>query len=107
MSEQKWYALMVIPKQEEAVAKAIKRTVKLSGMEQYVHQVAVPVTTTKKNGRLRRTKVASQFVLVRCNLTRDVQLWLLHVPGVIRIMGNGRTPSPVSDEEVKNMIDNL
>lgn len=90
---QKWYALQVRTRWESSTA------VLLSGKG---YQTFLPTHKTKKrgNGRLRDANAPLFPGYVFCQFDAQNRLPILVTPGVIAVVGRGRIPLPVDDEEI-------
>lgn len=90
---EKWYALQVRTRWESSTA------VLLSGKG---YQTFLPTFKTKKrgNGRLRDANSPLFPGYVFCQFDAQNRLPILVTPGVIAVVGRGRIPMPVDDEEI-------
>jgi len=89
----RWYALQVRTRWESSTA------VLLSGKS---YQTLLPTFKTKKrwNGRLREVDAPLFPGYVFCQFDAQNRLPILITPGVIAVVGRGRIPLPVDDEEI-------
>src|SRR5208282_3123402 len=90
---EKWFALQVRTRWESSTA------VLLSGKG---YQTLLPTFKTKKrwSGRLREVNSPLFPGYVFCHFDAQKRLPILVTPGVIAVVGRGRTPLPVEDTEI-------
>lgn len=103
-----WYVLHTYSGYEDAVAKNLKQRVESLGMEDKIFNVLVPKEKKIKikNGKRKTVeeKVYPGYVLVEMVVTDDSWYVVRNTPNVTGFVGAGTTPVPVSDEEIKNII---
>ena len=77
-------------------------------MEDFIFQVEVPEeeVTEIKNGQRKQVKrnVFPGYVLVRMDLTDESWSCIRNTPGVTGFVGNAHHPSPLSLQEVENIL---
>ena len=90
---EKWYALQVRTRWESSTA------VLLGGKG---YETFLPTYKTKKRGNARFREVNAPLFpgYVFCHFDAQNRLPILVTPGVIAVVGRGRVPLPVDDEEV-------
>ncbi len=103
-----WYVLHTYSGYEESVAKNLRHRVESLGMEDKIFNVLVPKEKKIKikNGKRKTVeeKVYPGYVLVEMVVTDDSWYVVRNTPNVTGFVGAGTTPVPVSDEEIKNII---
>ncbi len=103
-----WYVLHTYSGYEESVAKNLRHRVESLGMEDRIFNVLVPKEKKIKikNGKRKTVeeKVYPGYVLVEMVVTDDSWYVVRNTPNVTGFVGAGTTPVPVSDEEIKNII---
>ncbi len=89
-----WFALAVRPRHEKAVSRLLRH----KGYETFV-----PLYRRQhRYGRhIRQFELALFSGYVFCRFDALVRLPILMTPGVIRLVGAGRTPCPVDEKEMK------
>ncbi len=107
----RWYAIHTYSGYEENVATNLRRRIKSLGMNDKIFQVIVP-TEKKikiKNGKRKvvEEKVFPGYVLVE--MVVDDESWYVvrNTPNVTGFIGTGTTPSPLSQEEVDNLLNRM
>ncbi|MCX6784460.1 MAG: transcription termination/antitermination protein NusG [Candidatus Komeilibacteria bacterium] len=103
----RWYVLHTYSGYEENVMRNLKQRIESLDMEDKIFDVMVP-TETKikiKNGKRTtlREKIFPGYVLV--NMVVDDDSWYVvrNTPNVTGFVGSGTTPTPVSEEEIKEL----
>jgi transcriptional antiterminator NusG len=89
-----WFALAVRPRHE----KAVSRLLRYKGYETFVPLYR---RQHRYGRRLRQFELALFSGYVFCRFDALVRLPILMTPGVIRLVGAGRVPTPVDDNEIK------
>jgi len=92
---------------EEAVARNLKQRIESMGMEDKIFNVLVP-TEKKIKIRAGKRKVVEEkvypgYVLVEMVVTDDSWYVVRNTPRVTGFVGSGTTPTPVAQEEIKNL----
>jgi transcription termination/antitermination protein NusG len=103
----RWYVLHTYSGYEENVAHNLKQRVDSLDMEDMIFDVLVP-TETKikiKNGKRTtvREKIFPGYILVNMIVTDDSWYVVRNTPNVTGFVGSGTTPTPISEEEVKEL----
>lgn len=103
----RWYVLHTYSGYEENVARNLKQRVESLDMEDKIFDVLVP-TETKikiKNGKrtVIREKIFPGYVLVNMIVNDDSWYVVRNTPNVTGFVGSGTTPTPISDEEIKEL----
>ncbi|MFZ5966806.1 MAG: transcription termination/antitermination protein NusG [Bacillota bacterium] len=108
MSEKaRWYVVHTYSGHENKVKANIEKIVENRGMEEVIHEVAVP-TEEKievKNGKkkVKQKKIFPGYVLVKMIMNDESWYVVRNTRGVTGFVGPGSKPIPLSDEEIKNM----
>jgi transcription antitermination factor NusG len=93
---QQWYALAVKPRHDRAVSGAL---------EHKGYQTLVPLY--KKRHRYSERTRESELPLfpgyIFCRFNSSTRLPILTTPGVMQILGAGRTPIPVEESEIVSL----
>lgn len=103
----RWYVLHTYSGYEENVTRNLKQRIESMDMEDKIFEVLVP-TETKikiKNGKRTtiREKIFPGYVLVNMIVTDDSWYVVRNTPNVTGFVGSGTTPTPVSEEEIKEL----
>lgn len=103
-----WYVIHSYAGYENRVKTNLESRIATLNMEDYVYQVEVPIeeVTEIKSGvrkQVKRNKFPG-YVLVRMDLTDESWGVVRHTPGVTGFVGHGHDPSPLSLDEVVNIL---
>jgi len=103
----RWYVLHTYSGYEENVSQNLKQRIESMDMEDKIFNVMVP-TEKKikiKNGKRKivTEKIFPGYVLVEMIVTDDSWYVVRNTPNVTGFVGSGTTPTPISEEEVKNL----
>ena len=103
----RWYVLHTYSGYEENVSRNLKQRVESLDMEDKIFDVLVP-TETKikiKNGKRTtiREKIFPGYVLINMIVNDDSWYVVRNTPNVTGFVGSGTTPTPVSEEEIKEL----
>ena len=103
-----WYVVHSYAGYEKKVKGSLQNRIQSLNMEDYVFQIEVPEEeiTEIKNGQRKQVKrnVFPGYVLVRMDLTDESWSCVRNTPGVTGFVGNAHHPSPLSLEEVENIL---
>lgn len=107
----RWYVIHTLTGHEQKVKAAIDRGVAERNLGDYIFNVLVPaeeVTTQTKQGKSVRRKVFFPgYVLVQMKVSEDAWGFIRRTGGVTGFVGSGSAPSPLSDDEVQIVIDQI
>jgi len=103
----RWYVLHTYSGYEESVADNLKQRIESMDMQDKIFNVLVP-TEKKikiKNGKRKvvTEKIFPGYILVEMLVTDDSWWVVRNTPNVTGFVGTGTTPTPISDEEIKNL----
>jgi transcriptional antiterminator NusG len=104
-----WFVIHSYAGYENKVKTNLESRIKTLNMEDYIFEVAVPIeeVTEIKAGvkKLVKRNKFPGYVLVRMDLSND-DAWgcVRHTPGVTGFVGHGHNPSPLSIDEVVNIL---
>jgi len=103
----RWYVLHTYSGYEENVARNLQQRIESMGMEDKIFNILIPTETKIKiKGGKRKTvreKIFPGYVLVEMVVTDDSWYVVRNTPNVTGFVGSGTTPTPVSDEEIKQL----
>jgi len=108
----KWYVLSVVSGQEPVVVKNLQETIKKNNLQNQVEEIFFPViktVTITKNGEKKVTekKLHPGYVYVKSMMNDKIWYVLRNTPGVRLIIGSEIYPTPVSDEEMNKIIEQV
>ena len=103
-----WFVVHSYAGYENRVKGNLESRITSLNMEDYIHQVEVPMEEVReiKNGQpklVRRVRIPG-YVLVRMDLTDQSWGAVRHTPGVTGFVGNTHQPVPLSLDEVFSML---
>ena len=105
----KWYAIQTYAGSEMAVKRAIENLVVDHGIPEKLAQILVPTEDVIeiKNGKQKIKERSLYSGYVFANLELDTSLWHLiqSLPKVSRFIGEAKKPSPLSEKDVKQIIE--
>ncbi len=110
-NERHWYVVHTYSGYEDAVARNLKQRISSMGMEDYIFNVLVP---KEKRVRIKggkkveeEEKIYKGYVLVDMIVTDESWYVVRNTPRVTGFVGAGNQPVPISDEEVKQIMDRM
>ncbi len=105
----KWYAIQVYAGSEKAVKTAIENLAKEEHLEERIKQVVVPTEDVieVKNGKKKISERSIYPGYVFANIDLDTDLWqkIQSLPKVSRFIGESKKPTPISEEDVKKILE--
>ncbi|HEX6472495.1 MAG TPA: transcription termination/antitermination protein NusG [Streptosporangiaceae bacterium] len=108
MQPGEWYVVHSYAGYENRVKTNIETRTQSLNMEDYIFQVEVPQheVTEVKGGKRQKVneKVLPGYILVRMELTDESWAAVRNTPGVTGFVGLSSTPSPLSLDEVANLL---
>ncbi len=110
--ERKWYAIHTYAGYEDAVLKYLKQRVEYSGMTDKIFDIIVPKEKKVKVRGGKRIEIEEKLYpgYVFVNMIMDNETWYIvrNTPRVSGFIGiEGKTPTPLSDEEVEVLLNKL
>ncbi len=103
-----WYAIHTYSGYEDTVSRNLRQRIESMGMEDKIFNVVVPIEKKIKikNGKRRTVeeKIYPGYVLVEMIVTDDSWYVVRNTPRVTGFVGAGTTPTPLSDEEMEELL---
>lgn len=103
----KWYVVHTYSGHENKVKANIEKIVENRGMQDIIHEVAVPTEeiAETKNGKkkIKSRKVFPGYALVKMVMTDESWYVVRNTRGVTGFVGPGSKPIPLTEDEVRNM----
>ncbi len=110
-NERHWYVVHTYSGYEDAVARNLKQRISSMGMEDYIFNVIVPKERKIKIKAGKRVeeqeKMYKGYVLVDMIVTDESWYVVRNTPRVTGFVGAGNQPVPISDDEVKQILDRM
>ena len=107
----RWYVLHAYSGYEENVCRNLRQRIESMDMEDKIFDVLIP-TETKikiKNGKRKtvKEKIFPGYVLVNMVVTDASWYVVRNTPNVTGFVGSGTTPTPVSESEIKALMQRM
>ncbi|MFH1236226.1 MAG: transcription termination/antitermination protein NusG [Parcubacteria group bacterium] len=103
----KWYVLHTYSGYEENVSRNLRQRIESMDMQDRIFSVLIPTENKIKirNGKRRivTEKIFPGYVLVEMVVTDDSWYVVRNTPNVTGFVGSGTTPTPISEDEVKEI----
>jgi transcriptional antiterminator NusG len=110
-SRMAWYIVKVQTNREDSACEALKRRIKVAGLDQYFGQIIVPVEriTEVKGGKKRvvRRKLYPGYIVVQMELNDDTWFLVRETPGIGDFTGAIGRPTPLLPHEVNRILAKL
>lgn len=107
----RWYVLHTYSGYEENVARNLRQRIESMDMEDKIFTVLIPTENRIriKNGKRKiiTEKLFPGYVLVEMIVTDDSWYVVRNTPNVTGFVGSGTTPTPISDDEVKQLMQRM
>jgi transcriptional antiterminator NusG len=106
-----WYVLHTYSGYEDNVARNLRQRIESMGMEDKIFNVLVPreKKIKIKNGKRRTVeeRLFPGYVMVEMIVTDDSWYVVRNTPNVTGFVGSGTIPTPVSEEEMKHLMERM
>lgn len=103
-----WYIIKVQSNRESSVADALRRKVKIAGLDPYFEQILVPTEDIMeyRNGKRRVTKrkLYPGYIVVKMAITDDTWFLVRETPGIGDFTGSAGKPSPMLAKEIERIL---
>jgi len=104
-----WYILKVQSNREDSIADALKRRVKIGGLDRYFDEIIVPtekITEFTKTGKKRivKRKLYPGYLVVHMVINDDTWFLVRETPGIGDFTGAGGKPVPMLPHEIQKII---
>jgi transcriptional antiterminator NusG len=103
-----WYVLKVQSNREDSISDAMKRRLKIAGLDPHVGEVVVPTEKVLeiKDGKKRvvKRKFYPGYIMLRMELTDDVWFIIRDTPGVGHFLGPTEKPLPMTASDIERML---
>lgn len=108
MSEAKWYVVHIQTGMENKVKASLESRADMAGLKNAIHQILIPTEKVSevKEGkkRISERKFFPGYLLVQMELTDESWYLVRDTPGISGFVGSGRTPIPLPDGEVEQIL---
>lgn len=103
----RWYVLHTYSGLEEAVAHNLKQRIESMDMEDKIFNILIPkekkIRIKSGKRKIVEEKIYPGYVLVEMIVTDDSWYVVRNTPHVTGFVGSGTTPTPVSEQEIKDL----
>ena len=108
MGQKKWYALHTYAGYENRAKESLDNLVRIEKLQDVIVQVILPTEEVAeiKDGKkkIATRKIMPGYILVEMELNNDTWGLIKETAGVAGFVGPGRTPAPLTEEEVANIL---
>ncbi len=107
----KWYLIHTYSGLENKVKLNLEERVKALGLEKKILKVILPVdyysVVEKGKRKIKPQKVFPGYLVIEMILDDETWFVVRNTPGVLGFVGSGGKPTPLSEEEVKTMLNRI
>lgn len=108
MAEMKWYVVHTQTGSEEKARAGLQGRMATTELKKYVGEIIVPTEQVAeiRGGKKRITarKFFPGYLIVKMDMNKESWYLVKTTPGITGFIGPGRRPTPISDEEVKAIL---
>lgn len=108
MAAAKWYVLHTQTGMESKIRSSLESRAEIAGLKHLIHQILIPTEKVSevKSGkkRISERKFFPGYILVQMELTDESWYLVKNTPGISGFVGSGKTPIPLSEEEVNQIL---
>lgn len=106
-----WFVLQVLSGQEKKAYKTLQEQIDQNGIRDLVEEILLPTENVSevKNGqnRIVEKKLWPGYLLIKMTLTDETWTVVKHTNGVVGFLGGSERPTPLSDKEVEEILNDL
>ena len=108
MSEMKWYVVHTQTGSEEKAKAGLESRMNSTDLKKYIGEIVVPTEQVSevRGGKKRITarKFFPGYIMIKMQMNKESWYLVKTTPGITGFIGPGRRPTPISEEEVKAII---
>jgi transcriptional antiterminator NusG len=108
MAEMKWYVVHTQTGSEEKARAGLQGRMATTELKKYVGEIIVPTEQVAeiRGGKKRITarKFFPGYLIVKMDMNKESWYLVKTTPGITGFIGPGRRPTPISEEEVKAIL---
>jgi len=105
----RWYVIHTYSGYENKVKTNLEHRIQSTGMQERIFQVVIPTEDVMEirggKKQITQRRVFPGYVLVQMDLDDDSWYVVRNTPGVTGFVGSSAKPTPLSDQEVTNIIE--
>ncbi len=107
--EMNWYILKVQVNREKGICETLKRSVRVSGMQDFFGDILVPTEDVREFNKAGKPKVTKRklypgYIVVNMAITDESWFLVRDTSGIGDFAGAAGRPSPLSQEEIDRII---
>ncbi len=107
--EMQWYILKIQVNRENSICDALRRRVKVAGLEPYFGEILVPTEDVReftKSGKQKivKRKLYPGYIVVKMIINDDSWFLVRETPGIGDFTGAAGKPAALSEEEINRII---
>ena len=104
-----WYILKVQVNREKSICEALKRSVRMAGMQDYFGDILVPTEDVREFNKAGKQKIIKRklypgYIVVNMSITDESWFLVRDTSGIGDFAGAAGRPSPLSQEEIDRII---
>lgn len=108
MDEMKWYVVHTQTGSEEKAKAGLESRIATTPLKQYIGEIVVPTEQVSEiRGRKKRItarKFFPGYIIIKMAMSKESWYLVKTTPGITGFIGPGRKPTPISDSEVKSIL---
>ena len=108
MSDMKWYIVHTQTGSEEKAKAGLESKMASTALKNFIIDIVVPTEQVSeiRGGKKRITtrKFFPGYLLVKMEMSKESWYLVKSTPGITGFIGPGRKPTPISDDEVHNIL---
>lgn len=108
MSEMKWYVVHTQTGSEEKAKAGLESRMNSTDLKKYIGEIVVPTEQVSevRGGKKRITarKFFPGYIMIKMQMNKESWYLVKTTPGITGFIGPGRRPTPITEEEVKAII---
>lgn len=108
MSDMKWYVVHTQTGSEEKARAGLESKMATTNLKDFVGEIVVPTEQVSevRSGKKRITsrKFFPGYILIKMNMSKESWYLVKTIPGITGFIGPGRKPTPITEEEVKRIL---
>jgi len=108
MSEKKWYVIHTQTGSEEKAKAGLESRMASTELKKHIEEIVVPTEQVSeiRSGKKRITsrKFFPGYIMIKMEMNKESWYLVKTTPGITGFIGPGRKPTPISDDEVKTIL---
>ena len=104
----KWYVVHTQTGSEEKAKTGLERKMQATALKDYIEEIVVPTEQVSEirggKKRISARKFFPGYILVKMEMSKESWYLVKTTPGITGFIGPGRRPTPLSDDDVENIL---